>query len=101
MKPKPGCADALVEVFQRNQIIERALTVEGCHDVSVLTSEESVLVTATWTDAAAYQAWVDHPGRNVAYDELNALLSSELTDDTVGGLYEVALSGTSIEPEET
>jgi len=60
MRPKPGCAGAVVEHFQRQGIIEKALTVKGCEDVSVLMREDDIMVTATWVNTAAYQAWLDH-----------------------------------------
>jgi len=70
-----------------------ALTVDGCHDVSVLSSEADILVTATWDDAAAYQAWIDHPERNSSSDELNALLTNTIDARSVAALYDVALTG--------
>lgn len=93
MKPKPGCAAAVVDHFQEQGIIEKALSVEGCEDVAVLTSDSEILVTATWIDAGSYQAWLDHPERNASSDELNVLLQSAVTADTIGGLYEVSLTG--------
>ena len=92
MKPKPGRAGDVVELFQQEQIIEKALTVDGCHDVSVLKRDTDILVTATWSDAAAYQRWIDHPERNSSSDELNALLVDAITAESVGGLYDVALT---------
>ena len=94
MRPKPGCAGAVVEHFQRQGIIEKALTVKGCEDVSVLMREDDIMVTATWVNTAAYQAWLDHPERNASSDELNALLTDAITAESVGGLYEVALTAT-------
>jgi len=93
LKPKPGKAGDVVQLFQEEGIIERALTVDGCHDVSVLSSEADILVTATWDDAAAYQAWIDHPERNSSSDELNALLTNTIDARSVAALYDVALTG--------
>ena len=91
MTPRPDCADAVVELFRREQVFERALTVEGCQDVSLLLRSDEILVTASWVDAEAYQAWVDHPERNAMGDELNDLLLEPITAESVGGVYQVAL----------
>lgn len=92
MTPRPGCADAIVDLFRREAIFERALRVDGCHDVSMLLRDDEILVTASWADADAYQAWIEHPERNTAEDELNELLAEPITADSVGGLYQVAIS---------
>lgn len=92
LTPRPGCADAVVELFQREQVFERALGVDGCQDASLLLRSDEILVTASWDDAEAYQAWVDHPERNTMSDELNELLVDAITADSVGGLYQVALA---------
>lgn len=91
LKPRPGCAQAIVELFEREMILERALQVEGCHGASMLTSESEILVTASWTDADAYQSWLAHPERDNAGEELSDLLETPLHAGTSAGLYRVAL----------
>ncbi|MEM8922193.1 MAG: antibiotic biosynthesis monooxygenase family protein [Actinomycetota bacterium] len=97
MTPRPGRADDVVDLFRRAQVIERALGVEGCHDVSLLLSDDEILVTASWADADAYQAWIDHPERNAMGDDLNDLLVDPITAESVAGLYRVALAGSQAE----
>ncbi|MEM7337397.1 MAG: antibiotic biosynthesis monooxygenase [Actinomycetota bacterium] len=95
MKPRPGCAEAVVDLFRREQIFERALRVDGCQDVSLLLRSDEILVTASWVDSEAYQAWIDNPDRNATGDELNELLVEPITAESVGGLYRVALTASS------
>ena len=93
MKPAPGRAADLVELFRREAIIDKALTVQGCHNVEVLASELEVLIAATWEDDDAYERWLQHPERNSTNVELNDLLIEPITATTAGGRYEVALAG--------
>lgn len=93
MKPAPGRSDDLVDLFRREAIIDKALSVEGCHNVEVLASEFEVLVAATWEDDDAYERWLAHPERNARNVELNHLLVEPITATTAGGRYEVALAG--------
>lgn len=44
LKPKTGQADAVVDLFEAEGIVERALTVEGCLGVEVWTGPDEVLV---------------------------------------------------------
>lgn len=93
LRPKPGSSDAVVELFERERIVERALTVEGCCGVEVWANPTEVLVMATWTAPSAYQAWLDHPQRNASNEELNELLDEPLTHGSRGAAYTLALSG--------
>ncbi len=93
MRPAPGRTGDLVELFRRESIIDKALTVKGCHNVEVLASELEVLVAATWEDDAAYERWLAHPERNATNVELNDLLIEPISETTSGGRYEVALAG--------
>lgn len=93
MRPKPGLNGDIVEHFQAERIFERALAVEGCHDVQLLEQDGQILVLAWWKDAAAYQVWVDHPQRHQGRDRLNDLLVEPVTTSTVGGVFSVALHG--------
>ncbi|WP_419921057.1 antibiotic biosynthesis monooxygenase family protein [Candidatus Poriferisodalis sp.] len=93
LKPKPGMTDAVVELFDEEGIVERALTVEGCLGVEVWAGPDDVLVMGTWVDPEAYQAWLEHPQRNATNDVLNELLNVPITAHSHGGSYALALSG--------
>ena len=93
LKPKPGLADAVVDLFESERIIERALSVEGCRQVEVWAGPDEVLVMGTWADAGAYQAWLAHPERNASNDALNELLDQPISAASRGGSYTLALSG--------
>ncbi len=93
LKPKTGQADAVVDLFEAEGIVERALTVEGCLGVEVWTGPDEVLVVGTWTDARAYQDWIEHPRRNSNNGALNELLEVPITAHSRGGCYALALFG--------
>lgn len=101
MVPKPDCLEDLVELFRSQQIFERAKTVDGCIDVMMLQRPDQIIVVGFWHDADAYQRWIDHPERATGNDEINALLAEPLSTDTVGGVFDVALSTTSLGQETT
>ena len=93
LKPKPGLAGAVVELFKNEQIIERALSVEGCRRVEVWSGSEEVLVMGTWAGSQAYQAWLAHPERNASNKALNELLDEPISATSRSGSYTLALSG--------
>lgn len=93
LKPRPGLAGAVIELFRREGIIDRALLVDGCHRVEVWQGTDELLVVGTWAGAEAYQAWLEHPARNSNNDELDALLLVPIEASSPGGLFELALSG--------
>ncbi len=93
LRPKPGLADAVVELFKSERIIERALSVEGCRQVEVWAGADEVLVMGTWADSRAYQAWLAHPERNTSNEALNELLDQPISATSRGGSYTLALSG--------
>ena len=93
LKPKPGLTEAVVDLFDGEEIVERALTVEGCLGVEVWASRDEVLVMGTWASTGVYQAWLEHPQRNANNDALNELLDVPITAHSRGGSYTLALSG--------
>lgn len=93
LRPKPGLTGAVVELFASEGIIERALSVEGCHRVEIWSGTDEVLVMGTWADSRAYQAWLAHPERNASNEALNALLDQPISTTSRGGSYTLALSG--------
>ena len=93
LKPKPGLAEAVVQLFESEGIIDRALSVKGCRSVEVWARADEVLVMGTWADAEAYRAWLAHPERNASNDALNELLDAPVSADSRGGSYALALAG--------
>lgn len=91
LKPRPGASRDIVELFEQRQIVEIAMTVEGCQGVELWESDDEILVMATWDDSDAYATWLDHPARNTNNAELNDLLLAPVTSDRHGGQYELAL----------
>ena len=47
-------------------------------------------MTALWRDAAAYQGWLDNPGRTAGADELAELVEG-FDSGVKGELYEIAV----------
>lgn len=93
LKTKPGLVAAVVELFESEGIIDRALSVEGCSSVEVWTGTEEVLVIGTWADDEAYQAWLAHPERNASNGALNELLDAPVSAGRHGNSYALALAG--------
>ena len=93
LKPRPGLSGAVIDLFRREGIIDRALLVDGCHRVEIWQGADELLVIGTWADAEAYQAWLEHPARSANNDELDSLLLVPVEASSPGGLFELALSG--------
>lgn len=89
----PGGAEDLAEVFRRHQILEMASKVEGCRGVYLAEGSADGAVPAyaigLWDDTAAYQRWLDHPERQVATDDINALLQEHNDPDVPGQVLRV------------
>lgn len=81
----------MVDFFERQRVIETAMTVDGCQGVEVWAGDDEILVMATWKDRDAYRIWLEHPARNAGNDELNELLDTPITPEIHGGRYELAL----------
>ena len=99
LRTKPGLAGAVVQLFESEGIIDRALSVEGCRRVEVWTGADEVLVMGTWADAEAYHAWLAHPERNASNDALNELLDAPVSAGSRGGSYALALAGGPIQED--
>jgi quinol monooxygenase YgiN len=92
LQAKPGMRDALVEVFRRIDIPGNALLQEGCLSVEVQVppdEDEPLLVTALWTDRAAYDGWLANPWRDYSGSELAPFLDG----DSHGVVYDIVLAG--------
>ena len=74
-----GGAESLAEVFRRHRILEIASGVEGCRAVWLAADGDQsqaahAYAVGLWDDEAAYQRWIDHPERQAATDDIQALL---------------------------
>lgn len=75
---KQGCKDEFEKVFEQNQILERAIEVEGCKQLFITSPTDDpnkVFVVGLWENPEAYQRWMDHPQRGVGTEELLNLVS--------------------------
>ena len=93
LTPRLGRAGDVVEFFERERIVENALTVDGCRGVELWEGEGQILALATWDSADAYQMWLDHPARRAAAATLEELLASPISGERRGGRYELVLAG--------
>ena len=92
LQARPGMRDQLVEVFRRIDIPGNALLQEGCLSVEVQVPPEEdgpLLVTALWTDRAAYDGWLANPWREYSGSELAPFLEGE----SHGVVYDIVLAG--------
>jgi quinol monooxygenase YgiN len=91
LQAKPGMRDELVEVFRRIDIPGNALLQEGCLSVEVQVPPDEdgpLLVTALWTNRAAYDGWLANPWREYSGSELAPFLDGE----SHGVVYDVVLA---------
>ena len=91
LQAKPGMRDELIEVFRRIDIPGNALLQEGCLSVEVqLPPDEHgpLLVTALWTNRAAYDGWLANPWREYSGSELAPFLDGE----SHGVVYDIVLA---------
>jgi quinol monooxygenase YgiN len=91
LQPKPGMRAALVNVFRRIDIPGHALQQAGCLSVEVQVPPDedgAVLVTALWSDRAAYDGWLANPWREYSGRELEPFLEGE----SHGVVYDVVLA---------
>ena len=74
---KPGKISEFGDVFVQNQILEKAIEVEGCRQLMItqsLETSDQMFIVGIWDDEVAYQRWMDHPERGEGADELLALV---------------------------
>lgn len=88
---RPGCADALVQLFRDERILEKS-TEEGALSAEIAITDDgsSALVTAVWDDPVAYAAWTSRADRADLAERLEPLLSQEIDEATVGRVYTIA-----------
>ncbi len=97
LRPRPGLAEDVIELFRREGIIDRALLADGCHRVEIWRGADELLVIGAWADAEAYQAWLENPSRDANNEELDALLVAPVAASSPGGLFELALFGGAVQ----
>ena len=93
LQAKLGMRDRLVEVFRRLDVPGHALQQAGCLSVEVQVPEDEdgpLLVTALWTDRAAYAGWLANPWRAESGKELEPFLAKETE---AGAVYDIVLAG--------
>lgn len=89
---KPGAVPSLAEVFARHQILQTAITVEGCRHLVLATPDadgDQACVIGLWDDEAAYQRWMDHPERGAATDDLLQLMAGDFDPTAPAGQWQV------------
>jgi quinol monooxygenase YgiN len=93
LEPRGGEGAAIVDFYRRHRVLERACEQDGCLGAELHVPANGagpLLVTALWRDAAAYQGWLDNPGRTAGADELGELVEG-FDRGVKGELYEVAV----------
>ena len=90
-----GHADALVDVFARNAILDNSVAQPGCESAELTVSEDGrlVTVTATWDSREAYGRWTGRSDRGDLTEQINAHLDEPIGVTTVGRVHRVALVG--------
>ncbi len=83
----------MIDLFERESIVDHALSLDGCRSVEIWEGEGEVLATATWDSTESYEAWVNHPVRSAAAGALNELLDTPIPGELRGGRYTLTLSG--------
>jgi quinol monooxygenase YgiN len=92
---KAGSAEALADVYRRHHILEAAMSVEGCLRLALVDGppgSSQVSVVGFWEDRAAYQRWLDHPYRDTAEDEFDALMDTDWEPSAAAEIGSVILS---------
>jgi quinol monooxygenase YgiN len=93
LQAKPGMREALVDVFRRIDVPGHALQQAGCLSVEVQVPPDAdgpLLVTALWSDRAAYDGWLANPWREYSGAELAPFLDGE---PAAGAVYDIVLAG--------
>ena len=89
---KPDSVAALKDVFDRYQILETSIQVEGCRTLVLATPDpegNEAFVMGLWDDEAAYQRWMDHPERGAAADDLLQLVAGDFDPSAPAGQWQV------------
>lgn len=86
-----GRADDLLALFRDRDILEMSVAQPGCLSAEFCVAEDGthVVVTATWTDEAAYAVWTSRTDRGNHMEAINELLRVPMTAATHGVSYRV------------
>jgi hypothetical protein len=87
--------DAIVDLFRRRGILERAARQGGCLGAELevpAQADGAILVTALRADVAAYERWVANPERVADAVELAALVEGDFDSDIRAETYEIVLA---------
>lgn len=93
LQAKPGMRQQLADVFRRLDVPGHALHQAGCLSVEVQVPPDEdgpLLVTALWTDRAAYDGWLANPWREESGQALEPFLAKETH---AGVVYDIILAG--------
>lgn len=80
LRPKPGSRAALIKAFTDLDVPGQAMQQAGCLGVELQGSADEqapLLVTALWTNRAAYDGWLANPWRAESSAEIEPLLAEE------------------------
>ncbi len=107
---KPDSVRAIKDVYDRYEILETAIKVEGCQTLVLATPDvggNEAYVIGLWDDEAAYQRWMDHPERGAAAQDLLQLTAGDFDPTAPAGqwqvlsaIYDAELVPGAAEPEE-
>lgn len=89
---RPGSLGALEGVFRKHRIFERAIGTEGCRSLYLAgdaADETRAHVIGVWDDEAAYQRWLDQPGREEGTDDLHAIVAASWNPSAPGQVWHV------------
>lgn len=89
---KPESVNAIKDVYDRHQILETAIKVEGCQALVLAAPDvegDEAYVIGLWDDDAAYQRWMDHPERGAAAQELLQLTAGDFDPAAPAGKWQV------------
>lgn len=99
--PRDGDHQAVVDFYRRNDVLDRAISLDGCLGSSLhvpVTGPGPLLVTALWESEDAYRRWLGDERRHELGDELVSLIDSDVPP-AAGELYEVVLeAGAEVQP---
>jgi len=92
LSPGPLGAGAIVDFYERNDILLKALRDGGCLQAEVqvrVPHSDDVVVTALWLSAAEYERWIGSPARRTDAKDLEGMLAPDVLPLGAGDLYEV------------
>jgi heme-degrading monooxygenase HmoA len=92
---KPGKVVEFANIFDENQILEKAIQVQGCRQLMITQSSlnrDQLFVVGIWDDQDSYQRWMDHPERGGGAEELLALVQGGFEPADPAQLWDVLRS---------